>query len=86
MIGLISFTTGIIFSLSVQASGRQGRGNISGIYGADLAGASLGAFLTILLLIPVAGIKYAPYLTGSLNLMVACILFIRKIATNPSKN
>jgi spermidine synthase len=86
MIGLISVTTGIIFSLSVQASGKEAGGNISGIYGADLAGASLGAFLTILLLIPVAGIKYAPYLTGSINLMVACILLIRRIATNPSEN
>jgi spermidine synthase len=81
MIGFISFTTGIIFSLSVQASEKQVGGNISGVYGADLAGASLGAFLTILLLIPVAGIKSAPYLTGSLNLMVACILLFRRKAT-----
>jgi spermidine synthase len=77
-IWLISFTTGIVFSLSVHTTGKSGAIGIPAIYGADLAGASLGAFITILVMIPLVGIKSASLLSGLLNLMVASTMFIRK--------
>jgi spermidine synthase len=74
----ISFVTGITFSvLSGQPEASHG-GSIRHIYGADLAGASLGALATSLLFIPAVGIKMASCLTGLLNLMVIFNTVIRQ--------
>jgi len=75
---LISMVTGIIFSiLSNTGSNGQG-GSIRHIYGADLAGASLGALATSLLFIPAVGIKMASCLAGLLNIMVIFSLIFRQ--------
>ena len=76
-IWLISVVTGMVFSLSADTPGTATKTNVPAVYGADLAGASLGAFLTTLLLIPLAGIKGAPYLAGMLNLSVSLIMLVK---------
>lgn len=74
----ISVVTGITFSvLSGNPAVSQG-GNIRHIYGADLAGASLGALATSLLFIPAVGIKMASCLAGLLNLLVFFSLVFRQ--------
>jgi spermidine synthase len=78
MTGLISLSTGLVFSLSVEASHKQLAVKISGIYGSDLAGASLGAFMTTLVLIHLAGMRSAPYTLCFLNVIVACIIVMRR--------
>jgi spermidine synthase len=82
----ISIVTGITFSvLSGNPAARQG-GNIRHIYGADMAGASLGALATSLLFIPSVGIKMASCLAGLLNLVVIFnIVFRQKILPGRSK-
>jgi spermidine synthase len=82
LILLISATSGIVFSISVNNSGIPKEVSLPQVYGADLAGSSLGAFVTILLLIPAAGIKPAAYLAGLLNGVVAVIMIIRFRRTN----
>ena len=76
----VSIATGITFSvLSGNPEISQG-GNIRHIYGADLAGASLGALATSLLFIPAVGIKMASCLAGLLNMVVIFnTLFRQKI-------
>jgi spermidine synthase len=84
---VISVVTGITFSvLSGNTAVRRG-GNIRHIYGADLAGASLGALATSLLFIPAVGIRTASCLAGLLNLMVIFnTVFRQKILPGRSKN
>jgi spermidine synthase len=83
----ISIVTGITFSvLSGDPAISEGR-NIRHIYGADMAGASLGALATSLLFIPAVGIKMASCLAGLLNIMVIFnTLFRQKILSERSKN
>jgi spermidine synthase len=82
----VSVATGITFSvLSGDVSGKPG-GNTGLIYGADLAGASMGALATSLLFIPATGIKLASCLAGLLNLMVIFnIMFRQKFIPRRSK-
>jgi len=82
----ISVVTGITFSvLSGNPAVSQG-GNIRHIYGADLAGASLGALATSLLFIPAVGIKMASCIAGLLNLVVFFnLMFRQKILPGRSK-
>ena len=79
----VSLTTGMIFSVVSGYTAIRQRGNIRHIYGADLAGASLGALATSLLFIPAVGIKLASCLAGLLNLMVIFNMIIRQ--KNPVK-
>jgi len=65
MIFSVSSVTGTLFSASLRLTGSAG--HFSGIYATDMAGAALGAILTTLLLIPVAGI---------LNTSFACAVFL----------
>jgi len=81
-IWFISVVTGMVFSLSLEFLGTGTKENVPAVYGADLAGASLGAFLTTILLIPVAGIKTAPYLTGLFNLLIALIMLVKQKVSN----
>ena len=80
-IWLISVVTGMVFSLSADAACLPQKTNVPAVYGADLAGASLGAFMTTLLLIPLVGIKAAPYLTGLFNLLIALIMVVQQKAS-----
>jgi spermidine synthase len=83
----ISITTGIIFSVLSGNPELRRKGNIRHIYGADLAGASLGALATSLLFIPATGIKTASCLAGLLNIIVIFNIIIRqKIPRRRSKN
>jgi hypothetical protein len=66
----ISILTGITFSVLSGNPEVSHGANIRHIYGADLAGASLGALATSLLFIPAVGIKMASCLAGMLNVMV----------------
>ncbi len=82
----ISITTGITFSVLSGNTEINHGGNIRHIYGADLAGASLGALATSLLFIPAVGIKMASCLAGLLNAVVIFnTLFRQKILTGRSK-
>jgi predicted membrane-bound spermidine synthase len=81
--GLISVVTGMIFSMSMEVPGKNRQPDVPAVYGADMAGASLGAFLTTLLLIPLAGIQTAPYLMALLNLLIGLIMLIQQRTSNP---
>ena len=74
----ISVTTGITFSVLSNNPEISKGGNIRHIYGADLAGASLGALATSLLFIPAVGIKMASCLAGFLNIVVIFNTLIRQ--------
>jgi spermidine synthase len=75
---VISVATGITFSV-LSCNSKVGHGgNIRHIYGADLAGASLGALATSLLFIPAVGIRMASCLAGVLNLMVIFNMVFRQ--------
>jgi len=76
-IGLVSLATGIVFSISANAPDTGSPVNIAVLYGSDLAGASLGALTTTLVLIPMAGITHVPYQAGLLNMLIAVIMIIR---------
>jgi spermidine synthase len=83
----ISVSTGITFSVLSENQAVTHLGNIRHIYGADLAGASLGALATSILFIPAAGIKMATCLAACLNIMVIFnILFRQKMAGRKAKN
>ena len=83
----ISIITGIMFSVLSGNPELRREGNIRHIYGADLAGASMGALATSLLFIPAAGIKMASCLAGLLNFIVIFnILFRQKFPRTKSKN
>jgi spermidine synthase len=59
-------------------AGRSGAGRSAGLnYGADLAGASLGALVTGAFLIPVAGIPATCLMVSAANLAVALVLLRR---------
>jgi spermidine synthase len=75
---IISVITGITFSVLSGTPEAGHRENIRHIYGADLAGASMGALATSLLFIPAVGIKMASCLTGLLNLMVIFNIMFRQ--------
>jgi spermidine synthase len=82
----ISVATGITFSILSGNPEFSHGGNIRHIYGADLAGASLGALATSLLFIPAVGIKMASCLAGMLNVVVIFnIVFRQKILPLRSK-
>ena len=74
----ISVTTGITFSVLSNNPEISHGGKIRHIYGADLAGASLGALATSLLFIPAVGIKMASCLAGFLNIVVIFNTLIRQ--------
>jgi len=76
-IGLVSMATGIVFSISANAPDTRSPVNIAVLYGSDLAGASLGALMTTLVLIPMAGITHVPYQASLLNMLIAVIMIIR---------
>ncbi len=82
----VSVVTGITFSVLSGNPEISHGGNIRHIYGADLAGASLGALATSLLFIPAVGIKMASCLAGLLNAVVIFnTLFRQKILPGRSK-
>ncbi len=74
----VSICTGLIFSVSLQLSGRYTKNNIALIYGIDMAGAALGAFLTTIYIIPLVGILNAAFLYAILNLIFAVNSLIKK--------
>jgi predicted membrane-bound spermidine synthase len=82
----VSIATGITFSVLTSNPEISQGGNIRHIYGADLAGASLGALATSLLFIPAVGIKMASFLAGLLNIVVIFnTVFRQKILPGISK-
>jgi spermidine synthase len=84
---VISVVTGITFSVLSGSTAVSRGGSIRHIYGADLAGASLGALATSLLFIPAVGIGKASCLAGLLNVMVIFnTLFRQKILPRRSKS
>lgn len=74
----VSICTGLIFSVSLQLSGHFIKNNIALIYGTDMAGAALGAFLTTIYIIPLTGILNAAFLYAVLNLIFAINSLLRK--------
>ncbi len=75
---LVSFLTGLMFSLSIHLRKGELTGNVATLYSSDLIGSALGAFTTSVFLIPLAGLKTSAYLLGMLNIVFAIYLFIRK--------
>lgn len=74
----VSICTGLIFSVSLQLTGPDDKTSIALIYGTDMAGAALGAFITTLYIIPLAGILNAAFFYAFLNLVFAFNSFFRK--------
>ncbi len=74
----ISVTTGITFSKLSDNQDVRGMNTIRHIYGADLAGASMGALATSILFIPAVGIKMASCLAALLNAMVIFNMIFRQ--------
>jgi spermidine synthase len=75
---LVSSITGFIFSSAVQIRNPGKAGTAAAVYSIDLAGATLGSVLVILLLIPLFGILHTPFIIGLLNLLVAVNMLLRK--------
>jgi predicted membrane-bound spermidine synthase len=74
----ISFFTGVSFSLSLHLRTNNLTENIAVLYGADLIGSALGAFLTSIFLVPLLGIMNTSRLIGGLLLLYALNLFLRR--------
>jgi len=72
---LTAFLTGRIFSVSAQL---EGIARIPRLFAADLAGAAMGAILTVLVIIPVAGILYAPFLAALPAAWMAATLWMKQ--------
>jgi spermidine synthase len=79
---IISFYTGMLFSLSLHLRTLDLTDNIAVLYSADLIGSALGAFLTSIFLVPLLGIMNSSRLMGGLLLLFALNLFLRRKA-NP---
>jgi spermidine synthase len=75
---IISFFTGLSFSLSLHLRAGNLTENIAVLYGADLVGSALGAFLTSIFLVPLLGIMNASRLIGCLLFLYALNLFLRQ--------
>ncbi|MBN2482035.1 MAG: fused MFS/spermidine synthase [Bacteroidales bacterium] len=74
----VSICTGLIFSVSLQLTGPADKTSIAVIYGTDMAGAALGAFITTIYIIPLAGILNAAFLYAFLNLVFAFNSFFKR--------
>jgi spermidine synthase len=75
---IISFHTGVLFSLSLYLRASDLTENIAVLYGADLIGSALGAFLTSIFLVPLLGIMNTSRLIGGLLLLYTLNLFLRR--------
>jgi spermidine synthase len=75
---LVSFLTGLLFSLSVQLREGDLAGNVATLYSSDLIGSAMGAFITSVFLIPLSGLLTTSYLIGILNVVFASYLLIRE--------
>lgn len=75
---VIAFAAGIVFSIAVQMRSGRLTDAVAALYSADLIGSAIGAFLTSVFLIPLLGIMNTAYLTGTLLLLFALYLFIRR--------
>jgi len=77
MILIVSTVSGLIFSLSA-AIGNRHTNRVASVYGADLAGAALGAVAVTCIIIPLAGIKASSWVPGLIILLTGLSLLIRK--------
>jgi hypothetical protein len=75
---IISFFTGVLFSLSLHLRTSTLTDNIAALYSADLIGSALGAFLTSIFLIPLLGIMNSSRLISGLLLIYALNLYLRR--------
>jgi len=75
---LVSFLTGLLFSLSIQLRRGNVAGNVAALYSADLVGSALGAFITSVFLIPLSGLLTTSYLIGILNIVFSVYFFIMR--------
>jgi len=75
---VISFHTGVLFSLSLHLRTSNLTENIAVLYSADLIGSALGAFLTSIFLVPLLGIMNSSRLIGGLLLLFTLNLFLRR--------
>lgn len=75
---LVSFLTGLLFSISVHLRKGELAGNVAILYSSDLIGSALGAFTTSVFLIPLAGLITSSYILAMLNIVFVIYLFIRK--------
>jgi len=79
---IISFASGVLFSMAVHLRSGNLTDNIAVLYSADLIGSALGALLTSIFLIPLLGIMNTSYLIGGLLLLYALNLFLRRKQAN----
>jgi len=75
---IISFLTGVLFSLALHLRASSLTDNIAVLYSADLIGSALGAFLTSVFLIPLLGIMNTSRLISGLLLIYALNLILRR--------
>ena len=75
---IISFSTGVIFSMAVHLRKSSLIDTVAVLYSADLIGSAMGAFLTSVFLIPLLGVISTSYLVGGLILVYALNLILRR--------
>jgi spermidine synthase len=74
----VSSFAGISFSMSLHLRISNMTDNIAVLYGADLIGSALGAFLTSIFLVPLLGIMITFRLLGGILLLYSLNLFLRR--------
>lgn len=75
---ILGFIVGIAFPIALKLYVKKDVKNVGLLYGIDLAGACIGAYITGVLLIPVFGVITVCYIVGSVNLLVIFWLLISK--------
>jgi spermidine synthase len=73
---ILSFFTGLEFSLASAIGSKDISLKLSSNYSADLFGSAIGAFLTTLFLLPVLGLVYSCLIMVVLNLFSAGFLYV----------
>ena len=75
---VISFLTGILFSMATILKKAEFSKTAASVYSIDLAGSALGALFTAVLLIPILGLITYSLVLGVLNILAIGTFFFRK--------
>jgi spermidine synthase len=75
---VISFLAGMEFSVASSLQTNDNSLNVSKNYSADLFGSALGALLTSVFLLPLAGIIFTGFLLAFLNLLSILVLLLQR--------
>lgn len=75
---VLSFLTGMLYSLAIRLSEGSQAMRVAKNYSADLFGSALGAFIIPVLIFPVLGLMNAGYLLALVNTTGAVVLFIKR--------